>query len=208
MHGLGKDTAGELGAANGSASSHIGGPISRSVGGPVNSPTEGFASIGRQQGGPVHFGSVQGGRGGPVEFRDRQSQPSDFTVNKGMDAPAVLPKIPATEGLPKLNEKGFLPPGVYSTGLEEFSARFATNAHREGQMQRLEPMLKQLKVAGIDEVYVAGSFVSAKPHPGDIDLLVHTQAHSALRPARPWTDCAALNSAKPNLLQNVPTAPI
>lgn len=175
MHDLSKDIAGELSAANRSASSDIGGPISRSIGGPVNGPTEGFASIGRQQGGPVHFGSVQGNRGGPVEFRDRLSNPSEFTVRKAMDAPpAVVPKIPAVEGLPRLTDKGFLPPGVYSTNLEDFTARFVTNEHRQAQWQRVQPMLKQLRTAGIDEIYAAGSFVSAKPNPGDIDLLVHT----------------------------------
>jgi hypothetical protein len=92
-----------------------------------------------------------------------------------MDAPsAAVPKIPAVEGLPKLTDKGFLPPGVYSTNVEDFTARFVTNEHRQAQWQRVEPMLSQLKAAGIDEVYAAGSFVSAKPKPGDIDLLVHT----------------------------------
>lgn len=177
VHGLGKDTAGELGVAKASANSHapISGPISGPVNGPVSAPTDSFANIGRHQGGPVHFGSVQNGRGGPVEFRDRPSNPSEFTINKAMDArPAVVPKIPATEGLPKLTDKGFLPPGVYSTNVEDFTARFVTNEHRQAQWQRVEPMLRQLKAAGIDEVYAAGSFVSAKPKPGDIDLLVQT----------------------------------
>lgn len=131
-----------------------------------------------RQGGPVNVGdsAVRGFQGGPVEFRDRAlgGNAGVRTLNLTDQSERVIAPIRTSQGLPLWTNEGFLPPGVYKTGVEEFNARFAFNEHRREQLLRAQPVFDRLRSQGFDSVYAAGSFVSNKARPTDIDLLLHT----------------------------------
>jgi hypothetical protein len=62
-----------------------------------------------------------------------------------------------------------LPPGIHVATLAEVQATYATNPRRKVLFDGFVTALKSLKLAGCLTVYLDGSFVSAKPHPGDFD---------------------------------------
>lgn len=62
-----------------------------------------------------------------------------------------------------------LPPGVHDATLEEIEGRFATPARRRQLFLGLKNAVAALQHAGCREVLVDGSFVTAKPLPGDFD---------------------------------------
>lgn len=62
-----------------------------------------------------------------------------------------------------------LPPGIHDTTLAEVEARFATTPHRKRLFGGFVRMAQALAIAGCNYVYLDGSFVTAKPHPGDYD---------------------------------------
>lgn len=62
-----------------------------------------------------------------------------------------------------------LPPGIHDTTLAEVGARFATTPHRKMLFDGFKRMAQALAAAGCRYVYLDGSFVTAKPHPGDYD---------------------------------------
>jgi hypothetical protein len=91
--------------------------------------------------------------------------------------------------IPKLNEEGLLPVGIHHCTFSELEAAFGRNQwvqdpqtesrrevlcpQRSSLCARLLAYLEELRRAGIDaEVLVDGSFVTAKPDPNDIDLIV------------------------------------
>lgn len=83
---------------------------------------------------------------------------------------AMRPKVTFDEhGIANFTEKGFLPPGEYRVDWAAFEKRFGTNPHRMQMLERLKLPLGELKSAGVKEVYIGGSLVTAKPHPGDFD---------------------------------------
>lgn len=63
-----------------------------------------------------------------------------------------------------------LPPGVHPASLDEVHAAFATNARRSDLFEGLIEALMRLKFAGCRTVYLDGSYVTGKPHPGDFDV--------------------------------------
>ncbi len=71
--------------------------------------------------------------------------------------------------IPPFTEEGLLPPGVYRATWREFVDRFGTTPHRRKLLAGLKAALKSLRAAGCRTVYIDGSFVTAKPHPGDFD---------------------------------------
>lgn len=72
--------------------------------------------------------------------------------------------------LPKLNEDGFLPEGIHPATLEEIEEAFGSrNPKRRELMTLLKEALKNLKAAGVEKVWLNGSFISGKDDPGDID---------------------------------------
>src|SRR5690348_6517032 len=84
--------------------------------------------------------------------------------------------------IPCLNEKGFLPPGVYPCSLHEIRKRFGcfTNCDRRPNLfKNLELLLNTLRKSGVGKaVIVNGSFTTAKNDPSDIDMvLVLAQGH-------------------------------
>lgn len=136
-----------------------------------------FTGTTRTQGGPVDLGTATGTttrQGGPVEFRDKFLQTADRPANSLTRELQPDAEIKAVDGIALLTEKGFLPPGVFRTNYHDFALRFGVNDHRQAQLQRLQPMLESLNANGVDRLYVAGSFVTSKTAPKDIDILVHT----------------------------------
>ena len=62
-----------------------------------------------------------------------------------------------------------LPCGIHDTTIAEVEARFATTPHRKRLFAGFVRMAQVLAAAGCRYVYLDGSFVTAKPHPGDYD---------------------------------------
>lgn len=62
-----------------------------------------------------------------------------------------------------------LPAGIHVATLSEVEARFATNPGRRVQFRGLVAALGSLRGAGCTRVFLDGSYVTAKPRPGDFD---------------------------------------
>jgi hypothetical protein len=63
-----------------------------------------------------------------------------------------------------------LPPGVHAASLAEIKTEFATNPRRVRLFAGLLEGLALLLSAGCEKVFLDGSFVSGKEHPGDFDV--------------------------------------
>ena len=78
--------------------------------------------------------------------------------------------------IPLLNEYGLLPSGIHLCKVAELLQRFGCfqgSDQRPRLCQRLESFLAEVKAAGIVRALVInGSFVTGKPDPNDIDLLL------------------------------------
>jgi hypothetical protein len=64
-----------------------------------------------------------------------------------------------------------LPPGVHDATLIEVEERFATTPHRQWLFGGFLRVVEQLRSAGCAAVFLDGSFITGKPHPGDYDGL-------------------------------------
>ena len=71
--------------------------------------------------------------------------------------------------LPKFNQNGLLPPGIYIVDWEEFVQRFGYNPWRNHLLDGLREALDSLKNVGCRMVYIDGSFVTDKEYPNDYD---------------------------------------
>ncbi|MCE9555339.1 MAG: hypothetical protein K8T91_18470 [Planctomycetes bacterium] len=76
--------------------------------------------------------------------------------------------------LPQLTEEGLLPAGIHQTTLPEVKARFGGTLKREEIWGNFDKMLADAKEAGlpVKKVIIAGSATTAKPLPGDFDVIV------------------------------------
>src|SRR5580658_7118352 len=76
--------------------------------------------------------------------------------------------------LPELIGQGELPPGVHRAGWEEFQGRFCDSAPRRVWLSaRLRALLDLAGATGeLRRVFIWGSFVTAKPAPRDLDILL------------------------------------
>jgi hypothetical protein len=78
--------------------------------------------------------------------------------------------------VPPLNENGLLPEGVHDCTQEDVEARFGifqASDHRPRLWTRLKEFVEQARLSGIiEELLLDGSFVTAKPDPNDIDMIV------------------------------------
>jgi len=63
-----------------------------------------------------------------------------------------------------------LPPGIHEVGLAEFASRFVYNERRKSLYEGLLLGIDNLFNAGCQQLYIDGSYVTAKPQPGDFDL--------------------------------------
>jgi hypothetical protein len=75
-----------------------------------------------------------------------------------------------------LNNAGLLPPGVHDMSLEEVGALFGSfqqNDQRPRLFAKLEELVLEAKAVGfVRFLIINGSFVTSKPIPGDIDLII------------------------------------
>jgi hypothetical protein len=62
-----------------------------------------------------------------------------------------------------------LPAGVHDATLDEIEQRFATTPHRQWLFGGFRRVVEALARAGCRTVFLDGSFITAKPHPGDFD---------------------------------------
>tara|TARA_R110002096_G_scaffold22121_2_gene71373 strand:- start:608 stop:1087 length:480 start_codon:yes stop_codon:yes gene_type:complete len=62
-----------------------------------------------------------------------------------------------------------LPAGIHVATLADVEARFASNHRRRAQFRGVVAALTNLRSAGCRRVFLDGSFVTAKPRPGDFD---------------------------------------
>lgn len=79
--------------------------------------------------------------------------------------------------LPSLNTAGDLPPGIYCTTLSEVVQRFGTSTSRRVTLtKQLKRVYKLACMTGyLDKFIIFGSYVSAKPYPNDIDIILVMQ---------------------------------
>lgn len=71
--------------------------------------------------------------------------------------------------IPAFERSGNLPRGVHVADWAEMVARFGGTTHRCALLDGLKKALDALKKAGCQRAYIDGSFVTAKPVPGDFD---------------------------------------
>ena len=64
---------------------------------------------------------------------------------------------------------GYLPPGTHYAEWSEVVSRFASNRHRSRLTEGLLAACRSLAAAGCRTLLLNGSFVTAKPLPGDYD---------------------------------------
>lgn len=78
--------------------------------------------------------------------------------------------------IPKLNSRGLLPVGVHLCTLAEVQKRFGSFQESDRRIELFEQLLQYVKEARatglVRFLVIDGSFVTAKPSPGDIDLIV------------------------------------
>jgi len=76
--------------------------------------------------------------------------------------------------LPELNSDGYLDPGIYLASLDEVLQRFGTGTPtRQRQGNLLSLIIESArKYLTIKRILLWGSFVSARPEPGDVDYSI------------------------------------
>jgi hypothetical protein len=74
--------------------------------------------------------------------------------------------------IPELRPDGYLPEGLFFATEAEAETAFGTvNVRRQTLMRRLSYFLQLARAAGTLRFFVNGSFVTAKPEPGDVDAV-------------------------------------
>lgn len=63
-----------------------------------------------------------------------------------------------------------LPPGIYDATLEEVEARYVITQRRRELFDGLISGLENLFLSGCPQVFLDGSYVTAKPFPGDYEV--------------------------------------
>ncbi len=76
--------------------------------------------------------------------------------------------------LPPFDNLGHLPPGVHITGWQEFQSHFGLSTPRRLWLSdRLRSLLDLAAASGkLRRIFIWGSFVTAKPAPKDLDILL------------------------------------
>ena len=75
--------------------------------------------------------------------------------------------------IPELREDGYLPDGVHLAAFEELALRFGTGSPRRGRLlERIRRWVALARVVDAKRLFVAGSFVTAKHEPEDVDAVV------------------------------------
>jgi hypothetical protein len=78
---------------------------------------------------------------------------------------------------PDFNYHGYLPEGIHRTTLDELGQRFATNPVRVELFGKLKNFLEwAVSSRQFCLAYIDGGFITSKPHPEDIDVILQTHA--------------------------------
>ena len=87
------------------------------------------------------------------------------------------------ELIPPFNDNGFLPSGLYDTSLSEIRLLLGGTQKRSRLIIGLERYIKFWDSSGfITACIIDGSFVTSKPDPGDVDLLLVADLRFLLSP--------------------------
>ena len=82
------------------------------------------------------------------------------------------------EVLPRFNDTGFLPPGIHDAPLAEIARRFGRlSLLRRYQFESLARLSELARRSGVERLLVAGSFVTAKPEPADVNCVLQVGPH-------------------------------
>lgn len=73
--------------------------------------------------------------------------------------------------IPTHTTDGLLPAGIHVATWSELVARFGASVRRQRLLAGLHAVLMHLAQAGCLRAWIAGSFVSAKSAPGDVDVV-------------------------------------
>jgi len=73
-------------------------------------------------------------------------------------------------GTLELNEDGYLDEGEHPAGWELIATTFGTGERRRLLLEGLLMLLRDLRAAGVTEVWLDGSFVTDDPEPRDFDV--------------------------------------
>jgi hypothetical protein len=85
------------------------------------------------------------------------------------------PDVPPS--LPAFNYHGYLPEGIHDTTLLELKDRLVFNPNRAMLWQRLEEFLDwAVSTGSFSHAYIDGGFITNKPSPEDIDVILQTRA--------------------------------
>ncbi len=68
-----------------------------------------------------------------------------------------------------LEKEGILPPGIHVVSFKEIEEHFCFNEYRWKLFRKAVPAIKNLIAAGVEDIYLDGSFAEIKPRPNDID---------------------------------------
>jgi hypothetical protein len=75
--------------------------------------------------------------------------------------------------IPRFDESGLLPPGVYPATLGEIEARFGSGSElRRVQMQSVRWLVELANRAGVRRLILNGSFVTDIMEPNDVDCVL------------------------------------
>jgi hypothetical protein len=72
--------------------------------------------------------------------------------------------------IPPFEPTGKLPAEIHEVTWKELPSRLGFTPRRVRLLAGLRSALSLLKQAGCRQVYIDGSFVTTKPHPGDVDV--------------------------------------
>lgn len=71
--------------------------------------------------------------------------------------------------IPDFDANGNLPPGIYHVSIADIERRFTWTPRRLQLFKGLKKALENLSAAGIEEVWIDGSFITDDPEPNDVD---------------------------------------
>lgn len=75
--------------------------------------------------------------------------------------------------IPQIDSQGFLPQGLHDTSIQEIRSVLGFNPHRNSLIDGLDNFVHIWNASGfVDYAVIDGSFVTSKPEPGDIDMLL------------------------------------
>ncbi len=89
--------------------------------------------------------------------------------------------------IPPLDNRGLLPEGIYNANFAEIMQIFCFNHHRDMLWQQVMNgvLIEKIPVSLDYPLFLAGSFLSDKPNPGDIEMTVQINATNLVFPDTP-----------------------